>query len=198
MSGGPPRQKPHPRQKQAGDTDAGSGSETEPVGSLLRGHPAAGTIIQPSRSARLRVALLAVAMLVPMLSLLPVLNRYQTLGLMALAEPELMLEFERVRAYLLLIFSGVVMIIWYLAYALARLARNIGHHGCYPPPSSSVLFPTEVVVGRQCAMIRRFCNLSALVLLLLAGLFFFGLMRLYTESTELLTGLQLMVDFYGR
>ena len=36
-----------------------------------RSHPPAGTIIQPSRGARMRAVLLGVAMIVPMLALLP-------------------------------------------------------------------------------------------------------------------------------
>jgi len=149
-------------------------------------HPPAGTIIQPSGGARMRAALLGVAMVVPMLALLPALNRYGSLGLATVAQPELLAEFENARGYLLLISSGVVLVIWFLAFALARLARNIREYRCYPPPGSHVLFPTKIIVGREVAAIQRFCNLAAVALLVLAVVFFFALIQLYAESTALL------------
>lgn len=161
-------------------------------------HPPAGTVIQPSGGARLRAVLLGVAMIVPMLALLPALNRYSALGLATLVEPELMNEFERARAFLLLIFSGVVLVIWFLSFTLARLARNIAEYRCYPPPGSHVLFPTEIIVGNQVAAIRRFCNLASVALLILAVVFFVALTRIYFESTELLDGLQGVIKLYNQ
>ncbi|RLA11346.1 MAG: hypothetical protein DRQ60_08260 [Gammaproteobacteria bacterium] len=163
-----------------------------------RRHPPAGTIIQPSRGARMRAVLLGVAMVVPMLALLPALNRYQSLGLALLVQPELLTEFERARSYMLLIFSGVVLVIWFLAFALARLARNITEYRCYPPPGSQVLFPTELIVGNEVGAIKRFCNLAAVALLILAVVFFVALTRLYSESTALLEASSAFVDFYTR
>ncbi len=169
--------------KQPGLPPTDDGNDPGKDWTPTRRHPPAGTIIQPGRSARMRAVLLGVAMVVPMLALLPVLNRYQYLGLAVLVEPELLRDFEATRGYLLLIFSGVVLVIWYPAFTLARLARNIAEYKCYPPPGSQVLFPTELIVGEQVARIRRFCNMAAVALILLAGLFFFGLIQLYTEST---------------
>ena len=107
-------------------------------------------------------------------------------------------EFERARGFLLLIFSGVVLVIWFLSFTLARLARNIGEYRCYPPPGSHVLFSTEVIVGNQVAAIRRFCNLAAVALLILAVVFFVALTRIYFESTGLLDGLEGFIKLYNR
>jgi len=180
------------------DRDKGEGDNSPEEWTPPRRHPPAGTIIQPSRGARMRAVLLGVAMVVPMMALLPALNRYSYLGLAVVVQPELITDFESARSYLLLIFSGVILVIWFLSFALARLARNITEYRCYPPPGSHVLFPTELIVGERVDAIRRFCNMAAVALLVLAVVFFVALTQLYTESAGLLGGLQMLVGLYDK
>ena len=180
------------------DPDKGKDREPEEEWSPPARHPPAGTIIQPSRGARMRAVLLGVAMVGPMMALLPALNRYSSLGLAVVVQPELLADFESARSYLLLIFSGVILVIWFLSFALARLARNITEYRCYPPPGSHVLFPTELIVGERVGAIRRFCNLAAVALLVLAVVFFVALTQLYTESAGVLGGLQGLVELYEK
>ncbi|MBL4621832.1 MAG: hypothetical protein JKY89_05490 [Immundisolibacteraceae bacterium] len=148
-------------------------------------HPPAGTLFHPTNSARLRAVMLGVAMVVPMMALIPLLNRYHHLGLAVLVEPGLLANFERIRGYLLLIYTGVVLVIWYLSFMLANLASNIRRARCYPPPGSKVLFTTELVVGKESDWIKRFCSISAILLILLAVIMFVGLVQFYTESSAL-------------
>ena len=153
-------------------------------------HPPAGTLLQPTNGARLRAVMLGVAMVVPMMALLPLLNRYHYLGLAVLVEPDLLTNFERIRGYLLLIYTGVVLVIWYLSFTLANLAGHIRRARYYPPPGSKVLFTTELVVGKDADWIRRFCNVSSTLLLLMAVIMFVGLIQFYTESSALQLDLQ--------
>ncbi|MBV1889705.1 MAG: hypothetical protein KUG54_01630 [Gammaproteobacteria bacterium] len=160
-------------------------------------HPPAGTLLYPTNSARLRAVMLGVAMVVPMMALIPLLNRYHYLGLAVLVDPELLMNFERIRGYLLLIYTGVILVIWYLSFSLANLAGHIRRARCYPPPGSKVLFTTELVVGKESDWIKRFCNISATLLLLMAVVMFVGLIQFYIESVALQEALGDFVAMFG-
>ena len=181
-------------EKEQGSTKQQKPADDDWVSTLS--HPPAGTLLYPTNSARLRAVMLGVAMVVPMMALIPLLNRYHYLGLAVLVEPELLMNFERIRGYLLLIYTGVVLVIWYLSFTLANLAGHIQRARCYPPPGSKVLFTTELVVGKDCDWIKRFCSISATLLLLLAVVMFVGLIQFYTESSALQAALGDFVDMF--
>ncbi|HAC35511.1 MAG TPA: hypothetical protein DCF45_13435 [Gammaproteobacteria bacterium] len=143
-------------------------------------------IIQPSRGARLRMLMLGVAMVVPLLVLAPLLSRYHHLGRSLLVEPLLLESFEQTRGFVLLIYAGVVLVVWFLSYRLALLARNIGEQRRYPPAQSQVLFPTELLEGDRAERMRRLCNLVSLLLIVIAVVLFYGLVLFYLESVALL------------